>query len=186
MVIRQFIFCVAINLFKPLFYLILMAVHTCTILLKLKTVIKIYNTHIIYLTNSWLDAASSYQSCIQTILLNKTWFGTVYLYQGTLYLYLELIFFGIMCKQGIIIHWCKWCTILYLFCCQFWENVGGVIFSVYFKGFSAILWLSGCSGEIYSIQHYVIKFVNDLRQVAFGGFLLVLRFPPPIKLTATI
>jgi hypothetical protein len=30
-------------------------------------------------------------------------------------------------------------------------------------------------------QHYVIKFVSDLRQV--GGFLRVLRFPPPIKLT---
>jgi len=28
--------------------------------------------------------------------------------------------------------------------------------------------------EVYLIQHYVIKFVNDLRQV--GGFLLVLRF----------
>jgi hypothetical protein len=39
-------------------------------------------------------------------------------------------------------------------------------------------------GEVYSIQHYVIKFVTDLRQI--GGFLLVLRFPPPIKLTAMI
>jgi hypothetical protein len=39
-------------------------------------------------------------------------------------------------------------------------------------------------GEVYSIQHYVIKFVSDLRQV--DGFLLVLRFPRPIKLTATI
>jgi len=39
-------------------------------------------------------------------------------------------------------------------------------------------------GEVYSIQHYVIKFVNDMWQV--GGFLRVLRFPPPIKLTATI
>ena len=39
-------------------------------------------------------------------------------------------------------------------------------------------------GEVYVIQHYVIKFVSDLRQV--GGFLQVLRFPPPIKLTATI
>jgi hypothetical protein len=28
------------------------------------------------------------------------------------------------------------------------------------------------------VQHYVIKFVSDLRQV--------LRFPPPIKLTASI
>ena len=34
------------------------------------------------------------------------------------------------------------------------------------------------------VQHYVIKFVSDLRQV--GGFLRVLRFPPTIKLTATI
>ena len=33
-------------------------------------------------------------------------------------------------------------------------------------------------GEVYSIQHYGIKFVSDLQQV--GGF------PPPIKLTATI
>ena len=34
------------------------------------------------------------------------------------------------------------------------------------------------------VQHYVIKFVSDFRQV--GGFLWVLRFPPPIKLTAAI
>ena len=34
------------------------------------------------------------------------------------------------------------------------------------------------------LQHYVIKFVSDLRQVS--GFLLVLQFPPPIKLIATI
>jgi hypothetical protein len=38
--------------------------------------------------------------------------------------------------------------------------------------------------EVYSIQHYVIKFVGDLRQI--GGFLRGLRCPPPIKLTATI
>ena len=34
------------------------------------------------------------------------------------------------------------------------------------------------------VQHYVIKFVSDLLQVS--GFLWVLRFPPSIKLTATI
>jgi hypothetical protein len=33
--------------------------------------------------------------------------------------------------------------------------------------------------KLYSIQHYVIKFVSDLRQVR--GFLWVLRLPPPIK-----
>jgi hypothetical protein len=35
-------------------------------------------------------------------------------------------------------------------------------------------------GDVYSIQHYVIKLVSDLRQV--GGFLW---FPPPVKLAAT-
>ena len=39
-------------------------------------------------------------------------------------------------------------------------------------------------GEVFSIQHYVIKFVSDLWKI--GGFLQVLRFPPQIKLTATI
>jgi hypothetical protein len=39
-------------------------------------------------------------------------------------------------------------------------------------------------GDVYSMQHYVIKFISELRQV--GGFLWVLWFPPPIKLTATI
>jgi len=38
--------------------------------------------------------------------------------------------------------------------------------------------------EIYSIQHYVIKFVSDLRQVS--GFLRVIRFSSPIKLTTSI
>ena len=41
-----------------------------------------------------------------------------------------------------------------------------------------------CSGGVYSIHHYVIKFVSDLRQV--GSFLRVLGFPPQIKLTSTI
>ena len=31
-------------------------------------------------------------------------------------------------------------------------------------------------GEVYSIQHYVIKFVSDVRQI--GGFL---QFPSPIN-----
>jgi hypothetical protein len=39
--------------------------------------------------------------------------------------------------------------------------------------------LSPLGYEVYMIQHYVIKFVSDLRQV--GCFLRVLQFPPPIK-----
>jgi len=33
--------------------------------------------------------------------------------------------------------------------------------------------------QVYSIQHYVMKFVSDLREV--GGFYRVLRFPPRKK-----
>ena len=36
--------------------------------------------------------------------------------------------------------------------------------------------LNPAHGEVYSMQHYVTKFVSDLRHVR--GFL---RFPPPIK-----
>jgi hypothetical protein len=38
--------------------------------------------------------------------------------------------------------------------------------------------------EVYSIQHYVIKFLSDLQQVS--GVVQVLRFPPSIKQNATI
>ena len=39
-------------------------------------------------------------------------------------------------------------------------------------------------GVVSNNEHYVIKFVSDLRQA--GGALQVLQFPLPIKLTATI
>jgi hypothetical protein len=38
------------------------------------------------------------------------------------------------------------------------------------------------NGKVYSIQHYVIKCVSDLRKVC--GFLRIHRFPPSITLTA--
>jgi hypothetical protein len=60
-----------------------------------------------------------------------------------------------------------------------------------YKGKLIILWyelqaylrIPLTQDEVYLI-HYVIKFVSDLLHV--DGFLQVLRFPPPIKLTATI
>jgi hypothetical protein len=39
--------------------------------------------------------------------------------------------------------------------------------------------------EVYSIQHYALKFISDLRQVG-GFFFRIIRFSPPMKLTATI
>jgi hypothetical protein len=38
--------------------------------------------------------------------------------------------------------------------------------------------------DLYSIQHYVIKFVSDLGQV--GGFIRVLSLPPPMKLLGEV
>jgi len=38
--------------------------------------------------------------------------------------------------------------------------------------------------QMYLIQHYVMKLVNNLQQVS--GFLQPIRFPPQTKLTATI
>jgi hypothetical protein len=40
------------------------------------------------------------------------------------------------------------------------------------------------SNPTHAIQAYVIKFLSDIPEV--GGFLRVLQFPPPIKLTALI
>ena len=44
--------------------------------------------------------------------------------------------------------------------------------------------LNAAHGEAFSVEHYVIKFVSDLWQVC--GVFRVLRFPPQIKLIATI
>jgi hypothetical protein len=48
----------------------------------------------------------------------------------------------------------------------------------------AISEFESCSPQTISIQHYVIKFASDLRQIC--GVLLVLLFHPPIKLTVMI
>jgi hypothetical protein len=64
----------------------------------------------------------------------------------------------------------------------------GLYTFVYFKQF---YYHRGCRGRdrmavgvASSNPGHVIKFVSDLRQV--GGFLMVLWFPPPIKLTIAI
>ena len=54
-------------------------------------------------------------------------------------------------------------------------------------GFITTFAISAYQINVVSSNHattYVIKFVSDFRQV--GGFLRVLQFPPPIKLTALI
>ena len=48
---------------------------------------------------------------------------------------------------------------------------------------SKVASLNPADGEVYSIQHYVIEFVSDLRQVFC--FLQIFQFPLQIKLTAS-
>jgi hypothetical protein len=63
-----------------------------------------------------------------------------------------------------LINICVWGISFYDISLRFWNCYDGVV-------------CFGCT-------NFVIKFVSGLRHV--GGFLRVLRFPPPIKLTATI
>jgi hypothetical protein len=51
-------------------------------------------------------------------------------------------------------------------------------FGIFKFFFIFMLYMIPYKGEMHSIQHNVIKFVSDLRQVG-GGCLRVLRFPPP-------
>ena len=55
------------------------------------------------------------------------------------------------------------------------EKKHGIVFSRVYNTLTLV------HGKVYSIQHYLIMFVNDLRKI--GGFLW---FSPPINLTTTI
>jgi hypothetical protein len=74
----------------------------------------------------------------------------------------------------------KPCLLLWLNLSNKWEPSWSWSYGSWIYNY---LW-NRCSGEVYSIQHYVIVFVSDLRQV--GGFLWILQFPAPIKLTTKI
>ena len=60
------------------------------------------------------------------------------------------------------------------------SNFSFISFQTILQRFVRFLFFILISGEVYSIQHYMIKSVSDLHEV--GGFLRVLRVPPPIKL----
>jgi hypothetical protein len=107
--------------------------------------------------------------------------------------------FGILIKFIIIIEvmksqfklmWYYCWTVTYLHTSMYMRDRRGhdgmvVEFTTIYANSAYHLWcyeFESRSGR--GVQHYVIKFVSDLRQI--GGFLRVLLFPPPIKLTATI
>ena len=66
--------------------------------------------------------------------------------------------------------------------CQAQQSYGSWIYKYY--TISAYLCkFESRSGEVYSIQHYVIKFVSDLRQIS--GFPRVLRFSSGTPVSST-
>ena len=79
------------------------------------------------------------------------------------------------------------CACLYFLLLSFWCRCDRMVVestTTYAISASNVVSLKPAHGRFYSIQHYVKKFDSNLRQV--GCFLLVLWFPPPIKLTMTI
>ena len=98
-----------------------------------------------------------------------------------------------MCKEKwfinrIIFFAFSYCSIFFLFVLCTWGRCGRLV--VGFTTTCAIKCLSPLklsvrtSYMVYSIQHYMIKFVSDFRQVC--DFLRVRRFPLLIKLISTI
>jgi hypothetical protein len=88
--------------------------------------------------------------------------------------------------SGIRVVFCRSLFVLFLLAMSWWwfELTASVV-----KGTNCI---GSCKSNYHTItttptdllSKYKILFVSDLRQV--GGFLWVLQFPPPIKLTPTI
>ena len=79
----------------------------------------------------------------------------------------------------LLIDWLiDWCLAPTLAVFQLYRGV-----NEYYINLDTYNTLRNKTGEVYSIQHYVIKFVSELRQVSV--FLRMFRFAPQIKLTAT-
>ena len=70
------------------------------------------------------------------------------------------------------------CIFLYFLLIVLYSSNSSVSFDYKNKTNTFIRSCRGVPDTMYPIQHYVLKFVSDLRQV--GVFLCVLQFPPPI------
>jgi hypothetical protein len=105
-----------------------------------------------------------------------------------LYMFQYVRFEHLFCVNDVVKIW-MWLTLLIIFLCV---DLYLYVSKIFFMWIRLALHLgtvpittkvvssNPLHGEMHTIQHYVIKFVSDLRQV--DDFLRVLRFPPPIKL----
>ena len=95
------------------------------------------------------------------------------------------IIFNNLEKKKINSYYMYWTIIFILLWGSSWSwSFGSWIYNYLCNQCNKVVSLNAAQVKVYSIQHYVIKFVSDLRQV--GGFVRVFRFPPATKLTAMI
>jgi hypothetical protein len=88
-------------------------------------------------------------------------------------------------RKKINSYYMYWTIIFILLWGSSWSwSFGSWIYNYLCNQCNKVVSFNPAQGEMHSIQHYVIKFVSDLRQVS--GFVGVFRFTPPTKLTAMI
>ena len=97
------------------------------------------------------------------------WWILVFSFYSTVYVYVVILVYSLcLCCHSLTL-------LLYCLCLCCHSFYPAIALSMYMFSFiDPVIVLS---------MFMLIKFVSDLRQV--GGFLRVLRFPPPIKLTTT-
>ena len=115
--------------------------------------------------------------------------GILYANRFSFYILLKIYMVWIRCSilwinyfPGLFL---EYCIVFYIYMYKYICHINCFILvsHEYYDSFEVVS-SNPAHGVVYSIQHYVITFVSDLWQV--GGFLGVLRLPPPIKLTSTI
>jgi hypothetical protein len=130
---------------------------------------------------SWTILSSVYRQTTFYYGEDKYDAGHWTIYYKARYKWKNTRFWYKVCLIFVMKSFCYWNRILFMASCTWYHNM---------TTYATVPIITNvCKfvprlGEVYSIQHYVINFISDFRQV--GGFLWVLRFPPPIELTATI
>ena len=131
--------------------------------------------YVVYIKEEKTSKSDAWETSDSTLVLELASSTTTDCFLWQRKFCLVLLWCRILCNQLVLL-WCRiLCKQLVLLWCRILCN----------QCLSPLtLWVRIRSVEMCTIQPNVIKFVSDLRQV--GGFLWVLWFPQPIKLTATV
>ena len=131
--------------------------------------------YVVYIKEEKTSKSDAWETSDSTLVLELASSTTTDCFLWQRKFCLVLLWCRILCNPLVLL-WCRiLCKQLVLLLCRILCN----------QCLSPLtLWVRIRSVEMCTIQPNVIKFVSDLRQV--GGFLWVLWFPQPIKLTATV